>query len=213
MVLSPAFVCTEEDVTMSRLQSHRALGAIAVVAALNSLSCSSGTNGASDELNNETTPQASPGEDSAANATPIVRAYTDIAGLCQRTEDCGTRGVAASQDVEIIISDAYSEPSGGLCRPQPFEESPCSSESDGSCTPQGCLDSPRAIVTSTSEWQTFEIPFDDFLRPGDGRYEPGVAPPPSLDVTRAYQLQFRAPAGTPEFDLWIDNVAFVSVGP
>ncbi len=122
-------------------------------------------------------------------------------------------GVAASQDVEIIISDAYSEPSGGLCRPQPFEESPCSSESDGSCTPQGCLDSPRAIVTSTSEWQTFEIPFDDFLRPGDGRYEPGVAPPPSLDVTRAYQLQFRAPAGTPEFDLWIDNVAFVSVGP
>lgn len=119
-------------------------------------------------------------------------------------------GLTASspQVVEVLITDSYSEPQGEKCIERPVTESPCLGNYGTECSPNGCFDAPRVTVTSTSEWQTFELPLTEFVREGIGLYEGDVVAPQSLDLTTAYQVQFRVPAGTPQFDLWIDNVGF-----
>src|SRR5690606_9128128 len=47
--------------------------------------------------------------------------------------------IVAPQDVEVFITDAYSEPRGGQCRARPSEETPCSPSFDFSCSPEGCF--------------------------------------------------------------------------
>src|SRR5690606_22287621 len=79
-------------------------------------------------------------------------------------------GLAPCGPVELLVEipDKYSYPGQGLCIPQ--DQASCSG-------PQGCYHSPIARVLLTDEWQLFEIPLTDFVRPDTGVYADGIEPP------------------------------------
>jgi hypothetical protein len=102
-------------------------------------------------------------------------------------------------DVNVRISDKYSDPGQGLCIPRDEE----------TCSTQGCHDSPTATVEGvTDEWTLKELPLSMFKREGWGLHEEGVTAPTDLDPTAAIQLQFAVPVAD-QFEIWIDNVGFI----
>lgn len=134
--------------------------------------------------------------------------------------------------LRVKIKDAFSEPAGGNCdvRENVCDGTTCQccDETKTMCDPglgQGCHDDPIAPVMDTevkgATWQVFEIPFSKFKREGWGTHTKGTPPPSAdLDATQAYQLQFQvqttatpATEPLPDFDLWLDNIGFMTGDP
>ncbi len=120
-----------------------------------------------------------------------------------------------SFELAVSISDSFSEPAGELCIPRPIEQNWCDASWDGEfCDAQGCFDSPIYRLEVNNDWQTVTIPLSSFGRENWGIYVDDVGlTSGDLISSSAYQLQFRAPPGTAQFDLWLDNIGFAAMPP
>ena len=79
----------------------------------------------------------------------------------------------------------------------------------GRCEPAGgkpCNNHYSAKRTIATAWQVYALPWEELVQQGWG--VPAVTT--TMDPKGVMQVHFfyQAPAGTPDFDLWIDDLSF-----
>lgn len=107
--------------------------------------------------------------------------FTGVSFFARRTPGSATF-------IEVLISDANTDPGGQVCTK--------------------CFNYFKRRVALSDDWRQYTLPFDSFQQmPGWG------APRPEhLDASKVFAVQFVVNEPGERFDFWLDDIAFVEPG-
>jgi hypothetical protein len=147
---------------------------------------------------------ARPGSTYAAHTSGSGHAYagmgfnlnsppgTTVAALYDASAYVGVRFFAMGVGtITLMIPDRDTNPQGGICMTDRG----------------GCFDhfSSRQPIVLTAAWQAYTVSFADLVQQ---RF--GYVPPGGFDKSAIYGMQWQANAAGGPFDIWIDDVSFVT---
>jgi hypothetical protein len=95
-------------------------------------------------------------------------------------------GTGSAAALRVNVSDKNTDPAGGVCAPA-----------------EKCNDHFGKDIRLTEQWAAYTLSFADLLQLGWGQ------PSAALDVAHLYAVQFQVAKGV-TFDVWLDDVAFLS---
>jgi len=99
--------------------------------------------------------------------------------------------------VRLTVADLYTDPIGGKC-----SSTPTSDKSD-------CFDHPGVHLATSTAWKHYKVAFADLTQLGFGLPSPTGPSFPKQAITRIkWDLGIASSGPTPDWELWIDNLAF-----
>lgn len=96
------------------------------------------------------------------------------------------RGSDSTQRIRLKVPDVATKPEGGVCTDK-------------------CFNDFGADVVMTEEWQQFFIPFSEMKQMAGW----GAPRPPAIEKTKIYSLQFQVLEKNKNFDICVDDIAFI----